>query len=253
VDDHERAQPTGSPVLTALVTAIQRRWGAAVLQRGARFDQTQLMLSTGHPELDALLAGGVPRRAMTELLGMPTSGMTTLALTLLGQTQAEGAIAVWVDLSGSFDAAYAAACGVDLAALLLVQPTSASEALVASGAVGVLVIDALAWLQATASGRLQLGAALRRFSHTLTATPCALVALTYLPYPPAVVQSLSSRGSVVAQAAALRLHVARVAWDLAQPLAPAGRACVTVLHQRGRPSGAQTHLTIRFPDDTRLP
>jgi hypothetical protein len=196
---------------------------------------------------------------MTELLGTPTSGMTTLALTLLASAQAEGAITVWVDLSGTFDAAYAAACGVDLAALLLVRPTSASEALetsealVASGGVGLLVIDALAWLQATPAGRLQLGAALRRFSHTLAATPCALVALTYLPYPPAVVQSLSFRGSVVAQAAALRLHVARAAWDLAQPLAPAGRACVTVLRQRGRPSGAQAYLTICFPDDTRLP
>src|SRR5205085_8749600 len=90
---------------------------------------------------------------LTEFLGIPTSGMTTIALTLLAHAQAQGDMAAYIDLSRSFDAEYAALVGVDLAALLLVRPSSAADsleimhALIGSGGVGVQIVDALALLQ----------------------------------------------------------------------------------------------------------
>ena len=143
---------------------------------------------TGFTELDAVLAiGGVPRGGLTELLGMPTAGMPTIALTLIAQAQAAGDLAGYIDLSRTFDAEYAALVGVDLAALLLVRPSSAGDALeimqalIGSGGVGVLVVDSLALLQSVPRDAMLLARALRVLSGTLARSPCALLALTTLP------------------------------------------------------------------------
>jgi hypothetical protein len=67
------------------VAAIQQRWGPQALRR---WGQGQAAASppiphipTGFPTLDkALGIGGLPRSRVTEILGVPTSEMATLAL-----------------------------------------------------------------------------------------------------------------------------------------------------------------------------
>src|SRR5262245_57015953 len=122
-------QRNSAASLAELITAVQRRWGTRALRLlRAATEEVIPVVPTGFHDLDsALRIGGVPRGRITELLGTPTSGMTTIALTLIAQAQAQGDLASYIDLSKTFDAEYAALVGVDLAALLLIRPTSAGD------------------------------------------------------------------------------------------------------------------------------
>ncbi len=64
---------------------------------------------TGIPLLDAQLGGGFPRGRLSELCGAPSSGRTSLAMALLAETLARGALAAWIDSADAFDPASAAA------------------------------------------------------------------------------------------------------------------------------------------------
>jgi len=155
--------------LAELIATVQRRWGPRALRfLGAAMEETSPVIPTGFDDLDrALVVGGVPRGRITEVLGTPTSGMTTIALTLIARAQAQGDLAGYIDLSKTFAAEYAVHAGVDLAALLLVRPMSAPDALeimqalIGSGGVGVLVVDALALLQSMPHDAVLLEQALR--------------------------------------------------------------------------------------------
>lgn len=77
--------------------------------------------ATGVPEVDAVLEGGLPLGAITEMAGPECSGRTSVALSFLAQmTQAAKACA-WVDVSNALQPESAAAAGVDLARLLWVR------------------------------------------------------------------------------------------------------------------------------------
>jgi protein ImuA len=107
----------------------------------------------------ALPGGGFPRGALSELAGGPSSGKTGVALSLLASLAPEDLFA-WVDGRGELYPPGAAACGVDLARLLVVRPTPvagqapgggepwqaalwACEALLASGAFAAVVMDVI--------------------------------------------------------------------------------------------------------------
>jgi len=110
-------------------------------------------IATGFPALDeALGIGGFPRGAMTEVFGPSSIGKTTLALQWVAHLQGSAMAAAWIDADHTFDAAYAAALGVDLDQIPLMRPESAEEALemtrqlVLSGALDAVVIDSAAAL-----------------------------------------------------------------------------------------------------------
>ena len=247
-----------SATLEQVIAAVQRRWGSRALRRlgGAENMPAVSVVPTGFADLDAALGiGGVPRGRLTELLGTPTSGMTTLALTLIAQAQARGDLAGYVDLSRTFDAEYAALVGVDLAALLLVRPNSAADALeilqalIGSGGVGVLVIDSLALFQSVPRDATLLEQALRVLPSMLAASPCALVALTPLPYSPAMTRSLAFTGSLLAHTAAIRLHIVREAWVRADQGPPGCHARISVLKHKLASTPGDAQVVIRFPDE----
>jgi recombination protein RecA len=241
-------------MLQSLIAALRKRWGSRAARLGAEAEEVYTV-PTGFPELDAALGiGGLPRGRLTEILGTPTSGATTISLTLLARAQERGDLAGYVDLSRTFDAEYAAAAGVDLHALLLARPRTAADALeliyalVESGGVGVLVVESLALLQSVPRDAALLDQALRILPGSLAASPCALIVLTPLPYGTEMVRALGFGGSALAHAAALRLHVAREAWLEAEQGPPGCAARVTVLkHRLGSPDG-QAQLLLRFDD-----
>ena len=240
--------------LQALIAGLRKRWGVRAARLGSAAEAIPV-LSTGFAALDATLGiGGVPRGRLTEILGTPTSGATTIALTLLAGAQAQGDVAGYIDLSRTFDAEYAAAVGVDLHALLLARPRTAADALelihalVGSGGVGVLVVESLALLQSVPRDAALLDQALRVLPGPLAASPCALVALTPLPYRPEMTRAIGFGGSVLAHAAALRLHVARETWLDAEHGPPGCAARVTVLkHRLGAPDGS-AQVVVSFDD-----
>ena len=80
--------------------------------------------------MDALLDGGLPVGAISEVTGPESSGRTSLALAFLAQRTREGQVCAWVDVTDAFDPESAAASGVALRQLLWVrcqEQESASE------------------------------------------------------------------------------------------------------------------------------
>jgi recombination protein RecA len=78
------------------------------------------MVSTGIPAIDAL-TGGLPRGALTEIVGPASSGRTSLLLSLLAQATARQEACALVDASDAFDPESAVAAGIDLKRLLWVR------------------------------------------------------------------------------------------------------------------------------------
>jgi recombination protein RecA len=241
-------------MLQSLLAALRKRWGSRAARLGADTAEVRAV-PTGFPALDTALGiGGVPRGRLTEILGAPTSGATTIALTLLAGVQAGGELAGYIDLSRTFDAEYAAAAGVDLHALLLARPRTAAEALelihalVGSGGVGVLVVESLSLLQSVPRDAALLDQALRMLPGPLAASPCALIALTPLPYGPEMVRALGFGGSALAHAAAIRLHVARETWLNAEFGPPGCAARVTVLKHRLGGLEGHAQVLVSFDD-----
>jgi recombination protein RecA len=213
------------------------------------------VLPTGVAELDTLLGiGGLPRGRLTEFLGTPTSGMTTLALRILAQAQLRGELVAYLDLPSAFDAEYAAWCGVDLATLTLIRPRTTTDALdivyalLASGSLATLVIDQLLMLHESPGGGALLERALRVWKRPLAASSCVLLILTRLPYQPAIIRSIGLYGSALGHAAALRLSITRAAW-LDEPEAQLGcRTRISVLKHQLAPTSGEAYVTTAFED-----
>jgi recombination protein RecA len=120
--------------------------------QGAQGRLADSSITTGFPELDAALGGGLPRGRILELFGPPSCGKTTLALQAVAHLQCSGLTAGWIDVDHAFDPGYAASLGVLIERLAVLQPAFAEEALemarrlAASGAVDLLVVDSAAAL-----------------------------------------------------------------------------------------------------------
>jgi hypothetical protein len=76
---------------------------------------------TGIREIDALLHGGFPVGALSEIVGPECSGRTSLALTFVAGMTQEGKVCAWVDVSDTLHPESAAAIGVDLSRLLWIR------------------------------------------------------------------------------------------------------------------------------------
>jgi len=79
------------------------------------------VVPTGVREVDALLEGGLPIGAITEMAGMESTGRTGIALSFLRHLVHAGRVCAWVDVSDTLSPESAAAAGVDLGSLLWVR------------------------------------------------------------------------------------------------------------------------------------
>jgi hypothetical protein len=177
---------------------------------------------TGIPAVDSLLQGGIPVGAITEIIGHPSSGRTSLALTFLAQLTASQRLCAWVDLHDSLDPEAAAAAGIALARLLWVrcsdhpangrvasarrqhwdrldQALRATDLLLQVGGFGALVLD-LASAAPEYTSRIP-AATWFRFRQAADRTRCSLLVLTQ----PAVSQSTGAPTSCTQSSAALLL------------------------------------------------
>src|SRR6185312_8831414 len=78
------------------------------------------LVPTGIPPLDAA-TGGLPRGALTEIVGPPSSGRTSLLFSVLAQAAARREFCALVDAADAFSPHAAAAAGADLTRLLWVR------------------------------------------------------------------------------------------------------------------------------------
>lgn len=98
--------------------ALERSFPAALSPAKRSFYETA---STGINEIDALLDGGLPVGAISEVTGPATSGRTSLTLSFVAQRTAAGQVCAWVDANDALDPESAAASGVNLRQVLWVR------------------------------------------------------------------------------------------------------------------------------------
>jgi hypothetical protein len=215
---------------------IQQRWGQAAISNGASQD-SHGGIPTSLAALDELLrSGGIKRGRLTALTGLPTSGMTTLALRIIAGGQAWDGVAAYVDLSGAFDADYAARCGVDLDRLLIVQPRDSSQAvgifhdLLRSGLLSILALDVV--------GVPFRDAALHQLHETLTRSECALLVLA------------TSSSPALNNAAHTHLHIERLAWVYRHDDICGCQAQITIRKDKPDTGEKQVMVEIDFPAGT---
>jgi recombination protein RecA len=224
--------------IKALVALLQRRWGPGALYTGAPSKQ-RAVFSTSFSDLDNLLDGGVPRGELTEILGRPTSGATTIALQVIAAAQQTREAAVYFDLAGAFDADYATRRGVRKTDLIIVQPDFDLSLemlfdLVASRIPGAIVFNTFPAL--LPSQRRMLSIVLARLHGTLSRSSCALLVLA-VP---------SSGNTGLSASAAIRLWVEREGWIYQRRAAVGYDARVTILKYKPGSEGqtAQIHIPI---------
>lgn len=78
---------------------------------------------TGDADVDRALGGGLRRGHLSEIVGAPSAGRTSLAVRALAAAAARGEAVAIADAGDTFDPASAAAHGVALAHLLWVRPS----------------------------------------------------------------------------------------------------------------------------------
>ena len=140
--------------LDLALTQIEKQYGkGAIMKLGDSVKLDVEVLPTGIATLDkALGAGGVPRGRVIELFGPESSGKTSLASSIIAETQKNEGVAAFIDAEHAFEPSYAKIIGVNLDNLLISQPDTGEQALeitetlVRSNAVDLVVIDSVAAL-----------------------------------------------------------------------------------------------------------
>jgi|TARA_B110000914_G_scaffold199538_1_gene190666 recombination protein RecA len=179
-------------VLELTLGKLEKSYGKGVVMKlGDKVIEDIEVIPSGSMGLDlALGVGGYPRGRVIEIYGPESSGKTTLTIHAIAEVQKQGGIAAFIDAEHAFDAAYAAALGVDTDNLLISQPDNGEQALeiadhlISSGAVDLVVIDSVAALTPKSEIEGEMGdskmglharlmsQALRKLTATISKTGC---------------------------------------------------------------------------------
>jgi hypothetical protein len=153
---------------------------------------------TGIARVDALLEGGLPVGAISEVTGPESSGRTSLTLAFLARRTEGGQVCALVDAGDAFDPESAAASGVSLKQLLWVrcrnesglarakpwtrldQALRATDLLLQAGGFAAIVLD-LGNMEPQHAMRIPL-ATWFRFRQAADRTRCSLVVLGKTAY-----------------------------------------------------------------------
>jgi recombination protein RecA len=154
LENNDRRVSERARLIMQTVVQMEKQFGkGAVVQLGSRNALPVNVISSGSISIDtALGVGGLPRGRVTEIFGPESSGKTTLALHVIAEAQAAGGCAAFIDAEHALDPTYARKLGVDIDNLLVSQPDCGEQALeitnalVASNALDVIVIDSVAAL-----------------------------------------------------------------------------------------------------------
>jgi len=152
--------------LENLLEALQSKFGEGSIMKldDRRATMKVETVSTGSFSLDlALGVGGMPKGRIVEIYGPEMSGKTTLALSMIAQSQKNGGRCAFIDAEHALDPDYAKRIGVKTSELLISQPDSGEEALqilenlVNSGLIEIAVIDSVAALTPRAEIEGEIG------------------------------------------------------------------------------------------------
>jgi len=184
--------PSASALRIQIEHSLERRFPAALTPVPRTIRETA---STGIPEVDRLLDGGLPVGAISQVTGPVSSGRTSLSLAFVASRTRENRVCAWVDAHDAFDSESAAASGVALRQLLWVRcknqgPTAkpwarldqalrATDLLLQAGGFAALVLD-LGSTDTEHACRIPL-ATWFRFRQAAERTRCSLLVLALEP------------------------------------------------------------------------
>ncbi|MFC1610614.1 hypothetical protein ACFL6C_06630 [Myxococcota bacterium] len=189
--------------------------------------QPRARLPTGLSSLDTLLGGGLPRGAITEVIGPGSSGRTALTMAVLAATSQREVVA-WVDPVNALDPVSVRGAGMCLERFLWIRPTALKQALKAVD----LVLDA--------GGFAALVLDLAGAHSTQVSRPAWWVRLTRRLEPSRTALITLALREVTSSSAALRLTCHRGQNQTVR---------VRVLRQRGRAPGGLAQLELAQPVD----
>lgn len=147
-------QKSKTTALESALKKIEKAHGkGAVMKLGEKTEMNIEVLPSGSILLDdALGVQGYPKGRIVEVYGPESSGKTTVALHAAAEAQKAGETVAFIDAEHALDPVYAQKLGVNIDELLLSQPDTGeqgleiADALVSSGAIGLIVIDSVAAL-----------------------------------------------------------------------------------------------------------
>ena len=119
-----------------------------------QFREERERTETGVAAVDAVLRGGLPVGAISEIVGGQCCGRTTLAISSLATIMQAGQVCAWVDVADALDPETAAAGGVDFTHLLWVRCGGGTRS---AGAVGCGPDGALDRVPGTGSRAAPMG------------------------------------------------------------------------------------------------
>jgi hypothetical protein len=110
-----------SPAIAPLRTLTDRQIAEfSGVFRGRELTRKDRRLSSGIAALDAILDGGIVRGRVSEIVGRPGFGRTSLSASFAAIATRHGEVAAWIDSAGAFDPHSIAAAGADLSRILWV-------------------------------------------------------------------------------------------------------------------------------------
>jgi recombination protein RecA len=239
--------------LQMTLIGIQRRWGNKAIGL-ARSEPTAVPhISTGFSALDdALGMGGIPRGRISEIVGVPTSGMATMALKLIANAQLHKGTAIYMDLERTFDPDYADQCGVNLHQMILIHPYNIPQALamlpdfIINGGMDILVFDAPLRLQTELHTLHNLSTVLGRLIAPLSKTDCALLFLTTLLPDSSLASASYPQYATLPQYATTRLFIEKEQWLYRQHDVSGYEAQVLIAKNKLSVAGKTARITITF-------
>lgn len=110
--------PSASLLRNQIETALANRIASALSPVPSDF---RSRTATGIRDVDATLEGGLAPAAITELVGAPCSGRTSMALACLSALTQTGNVCAWIDVTDALEPESVVANGVNLERLLWVR------------------------------------------------------------------------------------------------------------------------------------
>lgn len=221
----------GEIQVTDVINTIHQKWGQNAIQTASKISNQREILKTGFSSLDSLIVG-VPQRSITQYVGQPTSGMTTLIYKLIAETQSKNQHIVYVDMGTSFSGGYAMSCGVDLDDVVLIEAQEESLVLdvlievVRSKLVSLVVLNLLSLKSIKLNWRKVLP--------EIWVSPCAVVILT--------------QSHIYQDWVSLRLHVIHKQWVHYESDIVGCLSKITIDRHRYGNVGKSVVLTILFEE-----